>query len=331
MELAKGLILVKPEAHSREVAGLYFAEKYKRTSSKGVVVMVSEIQDEFDSCNIGDEIIYGRYEGYEIEIDGDRFHVIENTDVACILNESKYKIPYNFVLVRTTDKMGVSGDGNWMFDISFHRERFAHTFAEVVSPPDKLVFCKEFFDKEYPTSDFTKAKINSFSLGMGTKENLPEVKSGDIIHFHYLSIEDAAVNGRVVRDDETGDDLYLIRYDNCYAREREGNLGFINGFIGVRIESIPTVEEATSGLVKLNLDEKKLKNWGWGRIEYISEPNIGYSLYDADESKIPVKIGDYVNFKASKKMQIGNDVLLKNENLKGVTLIQRKDINFVVN
>jgi hypothetical protein len=156
------------------------------------------------------------------------------------------------------------------------------------------------------------------------------VKKDDIVHFHYLSIENAEVLGLIIEDESTSKKYYLIRYDLCYAFERGEDIVFINGYCGVDIENIPTTVETETSVNIFNLNEKGDKRWGLGTLVFISTPNKSYITYDFDEENAEAKVGDVVNFQHTKRMKIGNDILIKNEKLKNIHLIQKKDINFII-
>ena len=332
IKISKGRVLIRPFKYNTiNENNLLLPENFKRLESKAEVIDVSEETDDFDSCKVGDIILYDKYVGYEVNINNERYEIIENTDVVCIIDNGNYKIPYNYVLVKTITERGESGVGSLVFDTSWQKERFNHTFAQVITPPQKLIHCGEQLrNKDLYSDDFIR-KINNHSLGFAVYENKVDLEYGDIVHFHYLAIEGALVSGYVIVDEITKERLYIIRYDLCYAKEDKKGISFINGFLGLKVEDISESKEMESGLYSVNLDSKNLKKWGYGEVVFMSKPNSGYMFYDINENFLSIKVGDLVNFKPTKKMMIGNNSLLKNEKLKEITIIQRKDINFAIN
>lgn len=332
MKISKGRVLIKPFKYNTiNENNLLLPENFKRLESKAEVIAISEESDDFDSCKVGDIILYDKYVGYEVNFNNERYEIIDNTDVVCIIDNGNYKIPYNHVLVKPITERGESGVGNLIFDTSWQKERFNHTFAQVITPPQKLIYSGEQLRNKDLYSDDFIVKINNHSLNFAVYENKVDLEYGDIVHFHYLAIEGALVSGYVIVDEITKERLYVIRYDLCYAKENKTGISFINGFLGLKVEDISESKFMESGLYSINLDSKNLKKWGYGEVLFISNPNSGYMIYDIDETILHIKVGDLVNFKSTKKMQIGNNSLIKNEKLKDITIIQRKDINFVIN
>lgn len=348
-------ILVKPHQYveERTLSGIILPRGAKRLNYKATVVKVSKQKGMFDFCEEGDEILYDRYVGLDVEYGEGRHEVILQTDVMLIFRNGEYIIPANYIMVKP-----VKSDGKLTFesgvtlhiDTSFRKEKFNPTFGEVIQIPERFLYFGE--ELKSSSSDFEKQILNKTTLKF--KDN-PNIKKGDKVHFHYLSIESAMTSGNVFEvTDESGvviDKYYLIRYDSCYCVERDGEIIFINGYCGVDIQEGELKYEYQNnkaGYLLIDTIKKvKSKTWGVGILKYMAEPIGGYILYpdaletsfiakkDNDgkismEAKSPI-VGDLINFKKTKQYKVGNDVLLKNDSLKDLFLIQRKDINFVYN
>jgi co-chaperonin GroES (HSP10) len=330
MKPTKGNIIIKPFKHDPELERLTLKmhHYFKRITSRGLVVAVSESKSEFDCCSVGDVVVYDRYSGIDIEYNDSTHEVINQSEVVCLIVDGEYKIPYNYVLVEKLEGTAESNT-NFIIDKSFQKERFASTYGKVIAAPDNLMFFGKEISQRELYADSTIAKMTNMTIKWDNPDGVL-VKKDDIVHFHYLSIENAEVLGLIIEDESTSKKYYLIRYDLCYAFERGEDIVFINGYCGVDIENIPTTVETETSVNIFNLNEKGDKRWGLGTLVFISTPNKSYITYDFDEENAEAKVGDVVNFQHTKRMKIGNDILIKNEKLKNIHLIQKKDINFII-
>ncbi len=79
-------ILVKPvDQENKTASGLYIPETAKEKPQTGLVVAVGE--DEEIKLKVNDTIVFAKYSGTEIKIDGDDYLIIECNDVlARVLN-----------------------------------------------------------------------------------------------------------------------------------------------------------------------------------------------------------------------------------------------------
>ena len=81
-------IVVQPlEAEEKTAGGLYLPDTAKEKPQRGTVVAVGpgKLLDSGSrgamSVAIGDEVIYGKYSGSDIEVDGQEIKIIRETDV----------------------------------------------------------------------------------------------------------------------------------------------------------------------------------------------------------------------------------------------------------
>jgi chaperonin GroES len=76
-------ILVEPaEAETKTASGLYIPDTAKEKPQKGKVVAVGEgIKDKPVTVKVGDQILYGKYSGTEITIDGKEYLIMRNSDI----------------------------------------------------------------------------------------------------------------------------------------------------------------------------------------------------------------------------------------------------------
>jgi chaperonin GroES len=81
-------IVVQPlEAEEKTAGGLYLPDTAKEKPQRGTVVAVGpgKLLDNGSrgamSVAIGDEVIYGKYSGSDIEVDGQEIKILRETDV----------------------------------------------------------------------------------------------------------------------------------------------------------------------------------------------------------------------------------------------------------
>ncbi|WP_430813314.1 co-chaperone GroES [Carboxylicivirga sp. RSCT41] len=82
-----GKILVKPQAAETTTAsGIIIPDSAKEKPLQGEVVLVGDAKkDEAMEVKIGDKVLYGKYGGTEISIEGEDYLLISQSDVLYIL------------------------------------------------------------------------------------------------------------------------------------------------------------------------------------------------------------------------------------------------------
>ena len=80
-------ILVEPaEAETKTASGLYIPDSSKEKPQKGKVVAVGDgVKDKPVTVKVGDSILYGKYSGTELTIDGKEYLIMRNSDVFGII------------------------------------------------------------------------------------------------------------------------------------------------------------------------------------------------------------------------------------------------------
>ncbi len=78
-----GKVLVKPvAAETKTQSGIIIPDSAKEKPLKGTVVLVGAAKkDETVEVNVGDTVLYGKYSGTELQIDGDDYLLINQSDV----------------------------------------------------------------------------------------------------------------------------------------------------------------------------------------------------------------------------------------------------------
>lgn len=80
-------VLVKPAAaEEKTVAGIIIPDTAKEKPLKGEVLAVGNgIKDEEMVLKVGDTVLYGKYSGNEVEIDGEKYLIMRQSDVLAVL------------------------------------------------------------------------------------------------------------------------------------------------------------------------------------------------------------------------------------------------------
>ena len=76
-------VLIKPEAaEEKTIGGIIIPDSAKETPIRGEVLAVGEgTKDEAMVLKAGDRVLYGKYAGTELELDGERYLIMRQSDV----------------------------------------------------------------------------------------------------------------------------------------------------------------------------------------------------------------------------------------------------------
>lgn len=76
-------VLVKPAAAEQKTAsGIIIPDSAKEKPLKGEVIAVGPgTKDETMQVSVGDTVLYGKYSGTEIEIDGEKLLIMRQSDI----------------------------------------------------------------------------------------------------------------------------------------------------------------------------------------------------------------------------------------------------------
>ncbi len=85
-KILAGKVLVKPQAAEEKTSsGIIIPDSAKEKPLKGVVVLVGAAKkDEAMEVKTGDLVLYGKYAGTELNIDGEDYLLISQTDILYI-------------------------------------------------------------------------------------------------------------------------------------------------------------------------------------------------------------------------------------------------------
>ena len=80
-------VLVEPkEAETKTASGLYIPDTAKEKPSEGKVLAVGPgKKDEPMEVKVGDEVIYGKYAGTEVTVEGKKYLIVKQSDILAIL------------------------------------------------------------------------------------------------------------------------------------------------------------------------------------------------------------------------------------------------------
>jgi len=81
-------VIVEPaRAEERTASGLYIPDTAKEKPQKGTVVSVSDEDGEGKkpSVKAGDQVLYGKYSGTEISIEGVDYLIMKESDIFAVL------------------------------------------------------------------------------------------------------------------------------------------------------------------------------------------------------------------------------------------------------
>lgn len=80
-------VLVEPAAaESKTASGLYIPDSAKEKPQKGTIVAVgSGKKDEPMTVKVGDTVLYGKYSGTEITVEGTEYLIMREADIFAIV------------------------------------------------------------------------------------------------------------------------------------------------------------------------------------------------------------------------------------------------------
>ena len=80
-------VLVEPkEAETKTASGLYIPDTAKEKPQEGKVIAAGPgKKDEHMEVKVGDEVIYGKYAGTEVTVEGKKYLIVKQSDILAIL------------------------------------------------------------------------------------------------------------------------------------------------------------------------------------------------------------------------------------------------------
>ncbi len=80
-------VLVEPkEAETKTASGLYIPDTAKEKPQEGKVIAAGPgKKEEPMEVKVGDEVIYGKYAGTEVTVEGKKYLIVKQSDILAIL------------------------------------------------------------------------------------------------------------------------------------------------------------------------------------------------------------------------------------------------------
>ena len=80
-------VLVKPQAaEEKTVGGIIIPDTAKEKPLRGEILAVGQgTKDEQMVLKVGDQVLYGKYAGTELELDGEKYLIMRQQDVLAVL------------------------------------------------------------------------------------------------------------------------------------------------------------------------------------------------------------------------------------------------------
>ena len=84
--LADRVLVVPAPAEEKTIGGIIIPDTAKEKPLKGEVVAVGNgTKDEEMIVKVGDTVLYGKYAGTELELDGNKYLIMRQSDILAIL------------------------------------------------------------------------------------------------------------------------------------------------------------------------------------------------------------------------------------------------------
>ena len=84
--LADRVVVEPAEAETKTVSGIIIPDTAKEKPQRGKVVAVGNgTKDQAMTVKVGDEVLYGKYSGTEIAIDGTNYLIMRESDIYAIV------------------------------------------------------------------------------------------------------------------------------------------------------------------------------------------------------------------------------------------------------
>ena len=84
--LADRVLVVPAPAEERTIGGIIIPDTAKEKPLKGEVVAVGNgTKDEEMVVKVGDTVLYGKYAGTELELDGNKYLIMRQSDILAIV------------------------------------------------------------------------------------------------------------------------------------------------------------------------------------------------------------------------------------------------------
>ena len=84
--LADRVVIEPKEAETKTASGLYIPDTAKEKPVRGEVVAAGNgTKDDPMTVKVGDKVLYGKYAGTELEVDGKKYLIMRQSDIFAVV------------------------------------------------------------------------------------------------------------------------------------------------------------------------------------------------------------------------------------------------------
>jgi len=83
--LGDRVVIAPAKAEEKTASGIIIPDTAKEKPQKGTVVAVSENKENPLTVKVGNEVLYGKYAGTEITIDGEDYLIMKEEDILAVI------------------------------------------------------------------------------------------------------------------------------------------------------------------------------------------------------------------------------------------------------
>ena len=84
--LADRVLILPDEAEQRTASGIIIPDTAKEKPQRGKVLAIGKgTKDHEMTVKVGDNVLYGKYSGTEIDIDGTKYMIMKESDIYAII------------------------------------------------------------------------------------------------------------------------------------------------------------------------------------------------------------------------------------------------------
>jgi chaperonin GroES len=79
------VIQIKAEAGEKQIGGIFIPDTVKEKPQIAEVIAVGNNEDLQKIVKVGDKVLFGKYAGTEVELDGNKYIILSQSDVLAIV------------------------------------------------------------------------------------------------------------------------------------------------------------------------------------------------------------------------------------------------------
>jgi chaperonin GroES len=79
------VVKLSGDAEEKKIGGIIIPDTAKEKPQMAKVVAVGTDEDLVKAVKVGDTVLYGKYSGTEIELDGEKFLILSKSDILAIV------------------------------------------------------------------------------------------------------------------------------------------------------------------------------------------------------------------------------------------------------